>query len=167
MPLLMARLGLRAPAVVVIRLDDIDWREGEILIRGKGKLYDGVSLPRDVGEAVVDYMKLERKGASRALLVSAKTPCPPYGRTDRQLSAPRCIRANAANTALEVGKRTSGFATASRWNRRVCGPLANSLFTTAPPEPLRPCPESKLPIARPTAPSTKSSNCWRLDAMQT
>jgi len=36
MLLLMARLGLRAPEVVAIQLDDIDWRSGEILIRGKG-----------------------------------------------------------------------------------------------------------------------------------
>jgi len=34
--MLIARLGLRAPEVVAIQLEDIDWRAGEILIRGKG-----------------------------------------------------------------------------------------------------------------------------------
>jgi integrase/recombinase XerD len=29
MLLLMARLGLRAPEVIAIQLDDIDWRAGE------------------------------------------------------------------------------------------------------------------------------------------
>jgi site-specific recombinase XerD len=78
MLLLMARLGLRAPEVVAIQLDDIDWRAGEILIRGKGKLHDRMPFPNDVGEAIVDYLKHERKGASRALFVCAKTPHPPF-----------------------------------------------------------------------------------------
>jgi integrase/recombinase XerD len=36
MMLLMARLGLRASEVIAIQLDDIDWRAGELLVRGKG-----------------------------------------------------------------------------------------------------------------------------------
>jgi integrase len=40
MLLLMARLGLRSPEVIAIPLDDIDWRAGEILIRGEGKLHE-------------------------------------------------------------------------------------------------------------------------------
>ena len=39
MLLLMARLGLRSPEVIAIRVEDIDWRAGEIMIRGKGKLH--------------------------------------------------------------------------------------------------------------------------------
>ena len=74
MLLLMARLGLRAPEVIAIQLDDIDWRAGEILIRGKGKLHDRMPLPADVGEAIVDYIRNGRAGDSRALFVSAKTP---------------------------------------------------------------------------------------------
>ncbi len=74
MLLLMARLGLRAPEVVAIQLDDIDWRTGEILIRGKGKLHDRMPLPPDVGEAIVDYIRNGRAGHSRALFVSARTP---------------------------------------------------------------------------------------------
>ena len=55
MLLLMARLGLRAPEVIAIRLEDTAWRAGEILIRGKGKRYDRMPLPVDVGEAIVAY----------------------------------------------------------------------------------------------------------------
>jgi integrase/recombinase XerD len=40
MMLLLARLGLRAPEVIAIEIDDIDWRSGTILIRGKGKRHD-------------------------------------------------------------------------------------------------------------------------------
>jgi integrase len=78
MSLLMARLGLRAPEVIAIQLDDIDWRAGEILIRGKGKLHDRMPLPSDAGEAIVEYIQNERKGDSRTLFVSAKTPHPPF-----------------------------------------------------------------------------------------
>src|SRR5579863_2300962 len=74
MLLVMARLGLRAPEVIAIRLDDIDWRAGEILIRGKGKLHDRMPLPAEVGKAIVDYLRNGRAGESRALFVSARTP---------------------------------------------------------------------------------------------
>ena len=36
--LLLARLGLRACEVARLRLDDIDWRAGEVTIRGKGSI---------------------------------------------------------------------------------------------------------------------------------
>ena len=78
MLLLMARLGLRAPEVIAIQLDDIDWRAGEILIRGKGKLHDRMPLPTEVGEAIVDYIRNGRAGDSRALFVSARTPHLPF-----------------------------------------------------------------------------------------
>jgi integrase len=39
--LLLARLGLRAGEVVVMELDDIDWRAGELTIRGKKGLRHG------------------------------------------------------------------------------------------------------------------------------
>ncbi|HUA34918.1 MAG TPA: tyrosine-type recombinase/integrase, partial [Candidatus Binataceae bacterium] len=78
MLLLMARLGLRAPEVIAIQLEDIDWRAGEILIRGKGKLHDRMPLPKDVGEAIVDYLRNGRAGVSRVLFVSEQGPHVPF-----------------------------------------------------------------------------------------
>jgi site-specific recombinase XerD len=78
MLLLMARLGLRAPEVTSIQLDDVDWRAGEILIRGKGKLYDRMPLPTAVGEAIVDYIRNGRAGSSRVLFVSERGPHVPF-----------------------------------------------------------------------------------------
>jgi site-specific recombinase XerD len=78
MLLLLARLGLRAPEVIAIQLDDINWRSGEILIRGKGKRHDRMPLPADVGEAIVDYIKNGRAGTSRTLFVSSITPHRPF-----------------------------------------------------------------------------------------
>jgi integrase/recombinase XerD len=61
MLLLMGRLRLRAPEVIAIQLDDIDWRAGEILIRGKGRLHDRMPLPADAGETIVEYIRNGRK----------------------------------------------------------------------------------------------------------
>ena len=57
MVLLMARLGLRSQEVIAIQLDDIDWRKGEICIRGKGGYQDKIPLLQDIGEAIADYIQ--------------------------------------------------------------------------------------------------------------
>ena len=108
MLLLIARLGLRAPEVIAIRLDDIDWRAGEILIRGKGKLHDRMPLPADVGEAIVEYIRNGRTGDSRALFVSCAGAAPAFqGRPDRKHSAARCVRENGPQAAAEVCRLAS------------------------------------------------------------
>jgi site-specific recombinase XerD len=79
MLLAQARLGLRAPEVIAIKLDDIDWRAGTILIRGKGKRHDHMPLPEDVGKAIVDYIRNGRRGTTRILFVASKAPYRPFG----------------------------------------------------------------------------------------
>jgi integrase/recombinase XerD len=75
MVLLIARLGLRAAEVVKTQIDDIDWRAGELLVRGKGQLHDRLPLPPDVGEALADYIRLDRRSSSsRALFVKKRPP---------------------------------------------------------------------------------------------
>jgi site-specific recombinase XerC len=49
---LLARLGLRAGEVAALELTDIDWRAGEIVVRGKGRRQERLPLPTDVGEAL-------------------------------------------------------------------------------------------------------------------
>ncbi len=78
MLLLTARMGLRAREVVAIRLDDIRWSVGDILIRGKGHLHDPMPLPVDVGEALVDYIRHGRQGSSRHLFVTVRAPWRPF-----------------------------------------------------------------------------------------
>jgi integrase/recombinase XerD len=75
MVLLIARLGLRAAEVVKIQIDNIDWRAGELLVRGKGQLHDRLPLPPDVGEALAEYIRLDRRSSSsRALFVKKRPP---------------------------------------------------------------------------------------------
>lgn len=62
--LLLARLGLRATEVVALTLDDVDWRAGEILVRGKRKFHDRLPLPNDVGTALAAYLRLDRSRAA-------------------------------------------------------------------------------------------------------
>ena len=72
--LLLVRLGLRAGEVAVIQLDDLDWRAGEILVRGKRDRQDRLPLPVDVGQALVSY--LQRRGSSefRAVFLRMHAP---------------------------------------------------------------------------------------------
>jgi site-specific recombinase XerD len=73
--LLLARLGLRAGEVVSLKLDDIDWRAGEIIVRGKGLFHDRMPLPPDVGEALTSYLRLDRPACqTRRVFVCMKAP---------------------------------------------------------------------------------------------
>lgn len=73
--MLVARLGLRSIEVARLLLDDVDWRCGEIAVRGKGRREDRLPLPADVGEALVAYLSGARPGArSRHLFLTCKAP---------------------------------------------------------------------------------------------
>ena len=79
MLLLMARLGLRAPEVIAIQLDDIDWRAGELLVRGKGKLHDRLPISAEVGEALSRYLREERGPTTcRTVFVTHRAPHRPF-----------------------------------------------------------------------------------------
>ena len=96
--LLMARLGLRAQEVIAIRLEDLDWRAGEILIRGKGGQHDRMPLPVDVGEAIAAYLQDGRAGGERHLFVTAKAPYRPFASS---LAVRRILRKAFARTDLK------------------------------------------------------------------
>jgi integrase len=53
---LLARLGLRTAEAAALQLEDVDWRCGEILIRGKGNRVERLPLPQAVGEALAHYL---------------------------------------------------------------------------------------------------------------
>lgn len=97
MLMILARLGLRAPEVIAIQLDDIDWRAGTILIRGKGKRHDRMPLPEDAGKAIVDYIRNGRRGSSRTLFVSHKVPYRPF------------LDAQILNTVLRAAFKETGL----------------------------------------------------------
>jgi integrase/recombinase XerD len=53
---LLSRLGLRAGEVAALQLRDVDWRVGELLIRGKGSRQERLPLPADVGETLARWL---------------------------------------------------------------------------------------------------------------
>jgi site-specific recombinase XerD len=73
---LLARMGLRAGEVAGLRLDDIDWRLGEITIAGKGNRIDKLPLPADAGEAMAGYLRHGRPSAAldRSVFIRIKAP---------------------------------------------------------------------------------------------
>ena len=74
--LLLTRLGLRAHEVVALRLDDVRWTEGQIVVHGKGPREDRLPLPPDVGRALVRYLRRGRPTttAVREVFLCARPP---------------------------------------------------------------------------------------------
>jgi len=58
------RLGLRADEIAVLRLEDIDWRRGELVVRGKGGRVDRLPLAADVAERIAVYLRDGRPGST-------------------------------------------------------------------------------------------------------
>lgn len=72
---LLARLGLRAGEVGALEIDDIDWRAGEVMIRGKGLVHERLPLLTEPGEALATYLRRDRPGTrSRQVFVRMKAP---------------------------------------------------------------------------------------------
>ena len=73
--LLLARLGLPAGEVVAMDLEDLDWEAGEFLVHGKGDRVERLPLPRDVGAALVRYLRHVRPACStRRVFIRMRAP---------------------------------------------------------------------------------------------
>lgn len=90
-------LGLRTTEVARLRLDDLDWREGLVRIRGKGCRVDALPLPQVTGRAIVDYLRHGRpRTSSRALFMRYRPPL--------DVPATPCVvRAAVRNAAARSG----------------------------------------------------------------
>jgi integrase/recombinase XerD len=74
----LLRLGLRRAEVAGLCLDDIDWRAGEVVVRGKGGRQDRLPLPAEVGEAIADYLRRGRPLTDhRELFLRVRAPFSP------------------------------------------------------------------------------------------
>jgi integrase/recombinase XerD len=80
--MLMARLGVRIGEVADLTLDDIDWRAGEITVRGKGRS-QRLPLPHAVGNAIAAYLQDGRPAevGTRVVFVTVLPPARPMCRT--------------------------------------------------------------------------------------
>ena len=94
---LLARLGLRAGEVASLTLVDLDWRAGEVVIRGKGRRVDRLPLPTDVGEALVGWLRRGRPRRGSPKLFT-RVRAPHRGLTNSGVSG--VVRAAAARAGL-------------------------------------------------------------------
>lgn len=72
--LLMVRLGLRSCEVAALELDDIDWVQGEMVVRGKGR-EERLPVPEDIGVALAHYLRSSRpRTRYRHLFLRTRAP---------------------------------------------------------------------------------------------
>lgn len=72
---LVARLGLRSAEVARLDLGDLDWRAGELVVRGKARRMDRLPMPGDVGEALAAYLSEARPTTEiRSVFLALKAP---------------------------------------------------------------------------------------------
>jgi integrase/recombinase XerD len=114
---LMWRLGLRAGEVASLGLDDINWRVGVVLVRGKRRRLDHVPLPVDVGKLLAGYLSRgrPRAGAHREVFLALDAPHGP-------LSA-AAVSSVAARALADAGIAGRGGAHRLR-HTAACGVLA-------------------------------------------
>lgn len=78
--LLLARLGMRASEVLALELDDLRWRDGEIIVRGKGLIRDRLPMLAEVGDALARYLKRDRpRSSSRRVFLCSRAPLRGFG----------------------------------------------------------------------------------------
>jgi site-specific recombinase XerD len=131
----LLRLGLRRGELARLTLDDIDWRAGELVVRGKGR-EDRLPLPADVGAAITAYLKRGRPASERReLFLQARAR---YAPIDSSTVASTVRRACRRAGIPEVGSHRLRHTTACEMVSagvpivRICQVLRHqSLQTTA------------------------------------
>lgn len=96
MLLLLVRLGLRAGEVAALKLDDIDWRAGELVVRGKGNRRHRLPLPVEVGEALVGYLRRGRPATAAGRQVFVRLKAPHQGLSSEAVSERVCAAGRRA-----------------------------------------------------------------------
>ena len=77
-----------------MQLEDLDWRGGELLVRGKGDRRERLPLPVNVGEALVSYLRLRPRRECRAVFLCVRAPLGPVNSSVvSQIVRAACTRA--------------------------------------------------------------------------
>jgi site-specific recombinase XerD len=115
---MLVRMGLRSGEIAALELEDVEWRQGEVVVRGKGGHRDRLPLPADVGRVLADYLKAGRPITALDRRVFVRVKAPHRGLTSGGVTqvvnaaAHRCglgtifahrLRHSAATTMLAAG----------------------------------------------------------------
>lgn len=119
--LLLARLGLRGGDILSMRLGDIEWAQGTLRVRGKGRREVRLPLPQDAGDALLAYLDHARPIAgSDSVFLRLHAPFGPFARsgsislivqralaragiTDAPSQGANLLRHSAATSLLRAG----------------------------------------------------------------
>jgi integrase/recombinase XerD len=114
---MLARLGMRGAEAAALRLSDVDWRGGQLVVRGKGARVERLPLQAEVGAALAAYLIGARPACDCAtLFVTVRAPFQPLtatavravmGRACRRAGMPRVgahrLRHSLATDLLRAG----------------------------------------------------------------
>lgn len=106
----LARLGLRAGEVAALRLDDLEWRIGEMVVRGKGARVDRLPMPTDVGAAIAAYVRRGRPALAPDRAVFLRCVAPHDGLTPVGISQVVAAAAGRAGLGTIHAHRLRHFA---------------------------------------------------------
>jgi len=130
--LLLARLGLRAGDIMVMKLDDLDWRAGTVRVRAKSRREVRMPLPQEVGDALLDYLVRARPATEIArVFLCTNAPVRPFPTTvtvsdivrlalkragikDPPSRGAHLLRHSAATAMLRAGASLDAIATVLR-----------------------------------------------------
>ena len=120
--LMLARLAVRGGEVARLELAEVDWRAGELTVRGKGGRVDVLPLPADVGAAIADYLLRARPvTAARNVFVTVKAPFTGLAVSSvTVLVGAACARAGvpgSGHTGCGTRRRVTCSRLARRWRR--------------------------------------------------
>jgi integrase/recombinase XerD len=86
-----------------LSLDDVDWRAGDIIVRGKGRRWERLPLPADVGEAIVGYLRAGRPESAQGRTVFVRVLAPHRALTSTAITHVVVAAARRAGLAGPIG----------------------------------------------------------------
>lgn len=154
---LFTRLGLRACEVARLRLEDLEWRRGEITIHGKGSKTALLPLPDDVGVALTAYLVQRPRVAARTAFLRCRAPLGPLSssavttvvaRASRRARLPRVsshkLRHTFATETLRGGGSLAEIAQVLRHGSLATTAIYAKVDRTALRELVRPWPAGSV-----------------------
>jgi site-specific recombinase XerD len=102
--LLLARLGLRAGEVMGLNLEDIDWDNARITVRGKGGRWSQLPLPADTARALASHLRHGRPHcACRRVFLRDRAPIGGFQNSTSISKIVQCALKNAGVESVRKG----------------------------------------------------------------